>query len=212
MSTEAIHMLLSGLLVTVELCVAGALLAAVLSVLAGLGRLSLDPIVRVVAVIYVELFRGTSVLVQLFWFYFALPLLLGIELPAMVAGVLALGLNIGAYGAEVVRGAILDVPVGQHEAAVALHFTRWQRLRHVILPQALPAMLPPAGNLVIELIKASAVVSMITIADLTHAADLIREHTLQTGVVFGVVLLVYFLLAQLVMFGIRRLERRVRRG
>jgi polar amino acid transport system permease protein len=82
----------------------------------------------------------------------------------------------------------------------------------VIVPQALPAMLPPAGNLVIELIKASAVVSMITIADLTHAADLIREHTLETGLVYGIVLLLYFLLAQLVMLGIRRLERRVRRG
>lgn len=211
MSSEAIQLLLSGLLVTVELCAAATVLATVLALLAGLGRLSIDPIVRGVAYAYIELFRGTSVLVQLFWFYFALPLL-GIELSAMVAGILALGLNVGAYGAEVVRGAIQSVPVGQHEAAIALHLTRWQRMRHVILPQALPAMLPPAGNLVIELIKASAVVSMITLADLTHAADLVREHTLQTGLVYGVVLLLYFLLAQLAMFGIRRLERRVRRG
>jgi polar amino acid transport system permease protein len=210
-SSEAIQLLLSGLLVTVELCAAATVLATVLALLAGLGRLSIDPIVRGVAYAYIELFRGTSVLVQLFWFYFALPLL-GIELSAMVAGILALGLNVGAYGAEVVRGAIQSVPVGQHEAAIALHLTRWQRMRHVILPQALPAMLPPAGNLVIELIKASAVVSMITLADLTHAADLVREHTLQTGLVYGVVLLLYFLLAQLAMFGIRRLERRVRRG
>lgn len=212
MTAEAIRLLLSGLVVTVELCVAGALLATVLALLAGLGRVSLDPIVRGVSFAYVELFRGTSVLVQLFWFYFAFPLLLGIELPAMVAGVLALGLNVGAYGAEVVRGAIKDVAVGQHEAAVALHLTRWQRMRHVILPQALPAMLPPAGNLLIELIKASAVVSMITIADLTHAADLVREHTLQTALVYGVVLLLYFALAQLAMFGMRRLERTFRRA
>lgn len=212
MSGEAIRMLLSGLLVTIELCVAGALLATILAFLAGLGRLSLDPIVRGISYAYIELFRGTSVLVQLFWFYFAFPLVLGIELPAMVAGVLALGLNVGAYGAVVVRGAIEDVPIGQHEAAVALHLTRWQRMRYVIVPQALPAMLPPAGNLLIELIKASAVVSMITIADLTHAAELIREHTLQTGLVYGIVLVLYFALAQLAMFGVRRLERRFRRG
>ncbi len=212
MSWPAVQLLLAGLRVTVELCAAAAVLAIVLALLAGVGRLSLDPIVRGVSRIYVELFRGTSILVQLFWFYFALPLLLGIELPAMAAGILVLGLNIGAYGAEVVRGAIQDVAPGQHEAAIALHLTRWQRMRHVIVPQALPAMLPPAGNLLIELVKASAVVSMITIGDLTYAANRIREHTLETGLVYGIVLLVYFAIAQLIMIGIRRLERRLRRG
>jgi polar amino acid transport system permease protein len=212
MSWQAIQLLLRGLVVTLELCAAGAVLAIVLAFLAGLGRLSLDPIVRVVSRVYVELFRGTSVLVQLFWFYFAFPLLLGIELPAMVAGVLVLGLNVGAYGAEVVRGAIQDVPSGQHEAAIALHLTRWQRMRFVIVPQAIPAMLPPAGNLLIELVKASAVVSMITIGDLTYAADRIREHTMQTTLVYGIVLLMYFAIAQAIVFAIRRLERRLRRG
>ncbi|MGE3547109.1 MAG: amino acid ABC transporter permease, partial [Kofleriaceae bacterium] len=153
MTGESIHLLLHGLLVTLELCLGGAALAIVLAFLAGLGRLSLDPIVRGAARIYVELFRGTSILVQLFWFYFAFPLVLGIEIPAMAAGILVLGLNVGAYGAEVVRGAIQDVPQGQHEAAIALDLTRWQRMRHVIVPQALPAMLPPAGNLLIELVK-----------------------------------------------------------
>lgn len=212
MSWESARLILDGLVVTLELCAGGAALAILLAFLAGLGRLSIDPIVRGVARVYVELFRGTSVLVQLFWFYFAFPLLLGIELPAMVAGVLVLGMNVGAYGAEVVRGAIQDVPIGQHEAAVALHLTRWQRFRHVIVPQALPSMLPPAGNLLIELVKASAVVSMITIGDLTYAADRIREHTLQTGMAYGIALLLYFAIAQAIMFGIRRLERRLGRG
>lgn len=211
MSVEAVQLLFRGLVVTLELCVAGAALAIVLALLAGLGRLSLDPIVRGVSRVYVELFRGTSILVQLFWFYFALPLLTGIELPAMAAGILVLGLNIGAYGAEVVRGAVEDVPMGQHEAATALQLTRWQRMRHVVVPQAIPAMLPPAGNLLIELVKASSVVSMITIGDLTYAAERIREHTLQTGLVYGIVLLVYFAIAQAIMLGIRRLERRLRR-
>lgn len=210
MSWQSVKLLLEGLWVTLQLCAAGAVVAIVLAFLAGLGRQSLDPIVRVISLVYIEVFRGTSVLVQLFWFYFALPLLFGIELPAMAAAILALGLNVGAYGAEVVRGGIQAVPSGQHEAATALQLTRWQRMRHVIVPQALPAMLPPGGNLLIELVKASAVVSMITIGDLTYAAERIREHTLQTGLIYGIVLLVYFGLAQVIMLGIRRLERRLR--
>lgn len=210
--SRAAELLLSGLWTTVQLTLAGALLAALCALLAGLGRISRDPILRALATAYVEVFRGTSALVQLFWFYFALPLLLGVSLPAMLAGVLVLGLNIGSYGAEVVRGAILAVPRAQHEAAVALGFTRRQRLRTVILPQALLAMVPPAGNLLIELLKASALVSMITIADLTYAADRVREHTMQTGFVYGLALLLYFALALAITSGMRALERRLAHG
>lgn len=205
-------LLLRGLGVTLLLTAGGAALAVVLALVAGLARASRDPIVRSIATVYVEVFRGTSVLVQLFWLYYALPLLFGIDLPALAAGIVALGLNVGAYGAEVVRGAVEDVPEGQHEAAVALGLTTAQRYRHVVLPQAALAMLPPAGNLVIELLKASALASMITVADLTFAADRIRAHTLRTTVAYGGVLLIYFVIAQALVFGVRRLERRLRAG
>ncbi len=209
---QAVRLLLEGFWVTVELTLAGGALAVVCALCAGLARLSRDPILRWLATGYVEVFRGTSALVQLFWFYYAFPLLIGLSLPAMAAGVLVLGLNVGAYGAEVVRGALLAVPRGQHEAAVALGFSRSQRMRHVIVPQAVLPMLPPAGNLAIELLKASALVSMITIADLTYAAGRIREHTLQTGVVYGVALLLYFALASALAAAVRGLERRLARG
>jgi polar amino acid transport system permease protein len=186
---------------------AGAL-AAVASLFAGLGRLSSLRLVRWTAGAYVELFRGTSALVQLFWVYFVLPFA-GIELGAFTAGFVVLGLNAGAYGAEVVRGAVLAVPPGQRDAAQALNFTRSQTLLRIILPQALPAMLPPAGNLVIELTKNTALVSMIAVHELTFTAQLLRAATLQTGLVFGLVLALYFGLALVLTRLFRRLERRV---
>lgn len=159
-----------------------------------------------------EVFRGTSILVQMFWFYFALPVLLGIRIEAMLVGVLSLGLNGGAYGAEIVRSAMLHVPLGQHQAAVALNLTRWQRMRYVILPQAVPAMLPPLGNLLIELLKSTALVSMITVTDLTRAGVFLRDNTLRTGEIFGLLLAIYFVLSLSITAVMRRLEARLARG
>src|SRR5690606_39764913 len=115
---------------------------AILSFAAGIGKLSGNWLIRWLSVVYIEVFRGTSLLVQMFWLFFALPLI-GISLDPYVAGVAALSLNIGAYGAEVVRGAIQAVPVGQYEAATAVNFTKRYTLWNVILPQALVDMMPP---------------------------------------------------------------------
>ena len=145
---------------------------------------------------------------QLFWFYFVLPLF-GLQLPAMLVGIVVLGLNAGAYGAEVVRGAIRAVPPGQREAGVALNFTRGQILRRLVLPQAVPAMLPPAGNLLIELLKNTALVSLVTITDLTFRGQL-RSETLRTTEIFSLMLLMYFAVALLITAGVRLLERRLR--
>jgi polar amino acid transport system permease protein len=203
--------LLGGGWVTVRLTVGGAALAAVAALAGGLGRVADNAAVRAAATAYVEVFRGTSALVQLFWFYFALPLL-GVELGAMTAGILVLGLNTGSYGAEVVRGAIRAVPRGQYEAAAALSFSRRQTMWRVVLPQAALAMVPPLGNLLIELLKNTALVSMITLHDLTFRAQLLRSETLRTVEIFGLVLVLYFLLAQALALGTRGLERRLALG
>ena len=108
-----------------------------------------------IARIIVEFFRGTSLIVQLFWIVYAAPLLLGHGLNNVVAAIIALGLNFGAYGAEVVRGAIKAVPQAQREACTALNLTALHSFRRVILPQALPLMIPPAGNLTVQLIKST---------------------------------------------------------
>jgi polar amino acid transport system permease protein len=200
--------LLSGLLVTLEVTAGGAAVALVMAFAGGLGRLSRVGPVRVLAGTYVEIVRGTSALVQLFWVFFVLPFV-GISLEPMPAGILVLGLNIGAYGSEVVRGAIQAVPVEQREAAVALNVSPARALWGIVIPQALPVMVPPAGNLLIELLKSTALVSLITLGDLTFAAQSLRADTLRTPEIFGLVLLLYFAVALVLSRGMRRLETRL---
>lgn len=200
--------LLEGLAVTLQITIGAAALAVPMALAAGLGKMSASRAVRAVSTVYVEVFRGTSALVQLFWFYYVLPTMFGIKLPALLVAIVVLAANAGAYGAEVVRGAIAAVPAGQREAALALNFTRAQIMRRVVLPQAFSAMLPPAGNLLIELLKNTALVSLITITDLTFRGQLLRSDTLRTTDVFVAMLLMYFAVALLITGGIRLLERR----
>jgi polar amino acid transport system permease protein len=200
--------ILEGLGTTVWITAVSGVLALVMAFVAGTARAAAPAPIRIAAAVYVEVFRGSSLLVQMFWIYYALPPL-GVRLSAETAGVLTLGLNIGAYGAEAVRGALLAVPRGQVEAALALGFDLPDRLRRVLLPQALPRVIPPLGNLAIELLKGTALVSLITIHDLTFRAQLVRSATLETGVVFGVVLLLYLAVALGITAGVRATERRV---
>lgn len=204
-------LILQGAWVTVQLTVMGCAVALIVAFLAGLGRVSRHAGLRWLASIYIEFFRGTSIFVQLFWIYYVLPLT-GVSLSPMQAGVMALGLNVGAYAAEVVRGAILSVPRDQHEATVALNLTGYQRMRHVILPQALPLMLPTFGNNAIELLKATSVVSLISLSDMTFQAQVVRSQTGSTLVPFVAILVMYFALSSLISAGMRWLERRATRG
>jgi polar amino acid transport system permease protein len=206
-----IGLILQGALVTLELTVLGSALALVVAFTAGLARLSRFFAVRALATTYIEFFRGTSIFVQLFWVYFVLPFA-GVSLSPLQAGVLALGLNVGAYGAEVVRGAVKSVPREQLEASIALNFSRYQRMRYIILPQALPLMLPTFGNNAIELLKGTAVVSLISLTDMTFQAQVVRAQTGNTLVPFGTILILYFLMSWVISFLMRRLERRVTRN
>ncbi len=203
--------LLSGAVVTIELTLGAAVVALLAAFSAGLARLSPNRFQRSLARIYVDIFRGTSALVQLFWVYFALPLL-GISLDAMTAGILVLGLNAGAYGSEVVRGAIKSVPREQVEAAIALNLSERQTLWRIVLPQAILTMIPPFGNLLIELLKGTALVSLITLSELTFRGQTLRTAMLRSGEIFGLILLLYFLLSLIITFGMRRLEQRLAIG
>ena len=206
-----IGLILQGALVTVELTVYGSLLALVMAFVAGLGRISRFAALRWLATAYIEFFRGTSIFVQLFFAYFVLPFA-GLTLSPLQAGVLALGLNVGAYAAEVVRGAILSVGREQYEACIALNLSRWQCMRRVILPQALLVMLPTFGNNAIELLKATSVVSLISLTDMTFQANVVRAQTGNTLVPFATILVLYFVLAMIIAFSVRALERRMARG
>ena len=199
--------LADGTVLTVVQFLLATVVAVVVAVLFGLMRLSRNPGVRGVATVYIEIFRGTSLLVQLFWIFFVLPLF-GLNLDKFVAGFLAVGLNMGAYGAELVRGAIRAVPKGQWEAAVALNMTDRKRMWRVILPQALVIMLPPWGNLVIEILKGTALVALISVADLMFEVRQINIATFLSVQAFGTALIVYYVLARFLVTPVMRsLER-----
>ena len=199
--------LISGTLITMLLTVLSTFLAVTIALAAGLMRMAPNPVVRGVATVYIEIFRGTSLLVQLYWIFFVLPLF-GITFEKFTAGFVAVGMNLGAYGAELVRGAILSVPRGQWEAALALNMSPAKRMRRVILPQALLIMLPPWGNLLIELLKGTALVALIAVADLMFQAKQINGTTFMSAQSFGTALIVYYILARFMLTPFMRwLER-----
>ena len=201
--------LVRGLSITIQLAIGGTLLALMVALVAGVARASSNRIVRTVSGVYVEIFRGSSVLVQMFWIFFVLPLPpFSIELTALQAGILALGLNVGAYGAEVVRGAVQAIDRGQIEASIALNMSPELMMRRVIIPQAMVRMLPPFGNLMIELLKATSLASLITLSDVTFQAASLRQTVGRIPEIFGLLLVIYFLLAFPLTLGVRWIESR----
>ena len=191
-------LLMSGTMITVAQFVLGATLTVVLGLMAGLMMMSSSKFVKVPSVIYIEIFRGTSLLVQLYWIFFVLPLF-GVTLEKFTAGWVAIGLNAGAYGAELVRGGIMAVPKGQWEAATAINMNSARKMRRIILPQALVNMLPAWGNLMIEILKGTALVSLISVTDLMFQAKQINASTYQSAQIFGAALLIYYFLARFVL-------------
>lgn len=206
--TEFTHSLPSigaGLWVTVQATVLGAALALLLAFVLGFMARSRRLLVRGSSRVVVEFFRGTSLYVQMFWLFFALPIL-GFKLVPLACAVVAFGLNYGAYGSEVVRGALDAVPRGQREAAVALSMTPWQRMRLVVLPQAWPQMIPPFNNLLIQLLKCTPLMSLITISDVTFQMDQLRSTTGDTATAYLLLLVVYFVLAYALTLAMNGLE------
>jgi polar amino acid transport system permease protein len=205
--------LLGGAAITVQVTVFSALLGTVLSIAGGVASMSASVLLRAVTRVYVELFRGVSAVILLFWVFFTVPILFDLRLSPIEAGVLALGLNMGAYGTEIARGAIQAIPKGQTEATVALNLTTTQRLRHVILPQAVVIMLPPYGNLLIELLKGTALVSLISASDLLFEAQQLRTVRAASSIaIFGTVLVMYFALSLVLTGLVRFAEARVGQG
>jgi polar amino acid transport system permease protein len=203
--------LLEGAKLTIQIALLGSVLAIVTATVAALAKMYGPAPLRWLAVTYIEIFRGTSALVQLFWLFFVLPHF-GISLEPFTVAVIGLGLNVGAYGAEVVRGAVASVKRGQWEAAIALNMTRTQSLRRIILPQAFFSMIPPWGNLFIELLKSTALVSLITLTDLAFKAQQLNQTTMKTIPIFTLVLLIYLAMSLMITIGMRMLEVRASRG
>ena len=187
--------LVHGSVTTAMQTILAAGLAITIAIVFGLMRLSNNRLVYGTATIYIEIFRGTSLLVQLYWIFFVLPLL-GLTLEKFTAGYFAVGMNLGAYGAELVRGGILSVPKGQWEAAMALSMSPAKRMIRIIFPQAFLNMLPPWGNLLIELLKGTALVALISVADLMFVARKINGTTYMSAQAFGTALIIYYIMSR----------------
>lgn len=212
MTTGLWELVLKGVWTTVQLLVFSALLAAAVSFVAGVARTHRRWIVRFLAGLYTEVFRGTSALIMIFWVYFVLPLAFGWQLVPMWAGTLALGLTYGAYGSEIVRGALNAVDPAQKEGGIALSFTPWQRLRLILLPQAVPEMIPPFSNLLIELLKGTALVSVIGMGDLAFSGNLVRLALQESQEIYTYLLVIYFVIAFALTRLMRGLEKRLKSG
>ncbi|WP_278235320.1 amino acid ABC transporter permease [Isoptericola sp. AK164] len=207
---ERLPLLGDAVLVTLLMTVGGALLAVVIAVLLGFGSRTQTLWVRGPSRVVVEFFRGTSLVVQLFWLFYVLPVF-GFKMEALAVAIVALGLNYGAYASEVVRGSIASVPQGQWEAATALNMTWFHKVRRVIFPQAWALMIPMLANLLIQLLKGSALAYYITLQDVNFWTVELRRATADTFFSYTAGLIVYFIIAYLLTWGMNILEERAKR-
>lgn len=197
--------------ITIFLTVVSMAVALLIGLLLALARISPSRALRLPATVFVELIRGTPLILQLFYIFYVLPFF-HIRLEKMQAGILGLALNYGAYLSEVFRAGIEAVDHGQWEAAKALGLRRSQTLRLVILPQAMRIVVPPVGNYFISLFKDTALVSTISIAELVFTGQLIAADSFKYLQVYSIIFVIYLVISYPASLGVRVLERYLNRA
>jgi len=202
--------LLQGALLTLEVSVLAIVIASLLGVVGAVMRLSKTPLLSAIGGAYVEIFRNTPLLVQIFFMFFGLARV-GIRLSAFQAGLLALSLYTGAYNTEVFRAGLEAVPRGLHEAATALGLKPWQRFRFVVLPVAVRITLPALGNNFIALVKNSSLVSTIGIVELTFLARDLEAWTFRSFEIYALATIIYLVMVLFLSVGLRAVEVRLNR-
>ena len=205
-------LILEGLGITIAYTIGTIALGLLVGLAAGLLRLSRSRAVTAPVVAYVEIFRCTPLLVQIIWFYYALPVVLGIDLSAPVAAALVLSLYTGAFYAEIFRGGVNSIERGQWDAARAIGMRRGQVMRHVILPQAAKRMIPPFMNQSIIQLKNTSLVSTIAVADLLYQGTIITAATYRPLEVYTMIAVLYFIVLFPLTLAAERVERRLARA
>lgn len=201
--------LATGLLLTVQLTLICIVLGCTLGFITGLARSSKSRIARTIASVYVEFFRGTPVLIQLFWVFFCLPLLLKVELSNLTSGVLTLTLYMGAISSETFRASLKMIGKEQYDACVALGLSRWTQTISVVLPQALLRAAPVLLSNCVSLFKESALVSAVGLADLMYVGQNISNNTAHPVELLTAVAVIYFVIAFPLTRAVTRIERRM---
>jgi His/Glu/Gln/Arg/opine family amino acid ABC transporter permease subunit len=186
--------LLAGLLMTIELTLVVIVLSLVFALFVALAGMSRVTALRWLVISYIEVIRGTPLLLQLVYVYYVLPEI-GIRLNSFVAGVIALTLNYSAYISEVYRGGIEAIGSGQHDAAAALGMGRWTAMRLIILPQAIRIVVPTLGNYFISLFKDTALCSVVSIQEVVFTAQILASRNFQYFTLYTVVGVMYFVVS-----------------
>ena len=205
---DFLPILLKGAVVTIEITFCSFILSTLFGLLLALMRVSSNKLASHAAATFINVIRGLPIIVQLFYIYFVLPDL-GVRLSAFQAGFIGLGIAYSVYQAENFRAGIQAIDHGQIEAAQSIGMRGGLIMRRVVLPQAFKIALPPYGNTLVMMLKDSSLASTITVAEMTRAGQLIASSTFQNMTVFTLVALLYLGLSLPLVYGLRRLERRL---
>ena len=205
---EFLPILLKGAVVTIEITFCSFILSTLLGLLLALMRVSSNKVASHAASTFINVIRGLPIIVQLFYIYFVLPDL-GVSLSAFQAGFIGLGIAYSVYQAENFRAGIQAIDHGQIEAAQSIGMRGGLIMRRVVLPQAFKIALPSYGNTLVMMLKDSSLASTITVAEMTRAGQLIASSTFQNMTVFTLVAMLYLALSLPLVYGLRRLERRL---
>jgi len=201
--------LLKALGVTLQLSGASVLCGMVIGLVVGIWRAYGGRVARWLIALYVDSVRAIPILVIIIWTYFALPLVIGVSIQPIGAGILALSFHLGAYAVEVVRAGLLSVRPGQLRAALALGMSRRQAIRVIVLPQALIRMLPPIGSLIVIAVKDSAIASVVAVPELMRQSQLLAGITYRPFEIFTTTMLLYFLILYPIARGTDRIYRKL---
>jgi glutamine transport system permease protein len=206
---EFLPQLMTGLYYTLLISVLGLLIGFILGAIFGMGRVAKNKIIYGISTVYIEVIRGTPVLVQAIWIYFALPLIIGMNIDSIVAGVIVIAINSGAYIAEIVRGAVQSIEKGQMEAGRSLGLDHGKTMRYIIWPQAFKRMIPPLGNQFIISIKDTSLLSVILVPELIFQGRLIAANHFNAVEIYTTVAAFYLVITLSLSLVLRLLERRL---
>ena len=206
---DTLPMLMRGVWYTIYLTVGGLFFGFLLGVTAGLMKIARPWLARKAAGAYVELIRGTPMLVQAMFLYYGVPMALGVRIPPLMAGIIVIAINSGAYIAEIVRGAIQSINVGQTEAGRSIGLTRAQTMRYIIWPQAFKRMIPPLGNQFIISLKDTSLLMVIGVGELLRTGQEIVAVNFRAFEVYMAVAMVYLVMTMSIAKALKTLENRL---
>lgn len=206
---DSMPTLLQGVKYTLFISIVGLLIGFVIGIIVGFGRLAKSKVLYALSTVFVEVIRGTPIMIQALYIYFAIPIMLKMEINPIVAGITAISINAGAYIAEIVRGSVNSIDQGQMEAGRSLGLTRFQTMYKIIWPQAFKRMIPPLGNQFIISLKDTSLLTVIGVGELTRQGTIVVATNFRAVEIYTIVAILYLMMTLSISFILRRIERRM---